>query len=192
MAYLLPESISFQNTRLINNGVGTVKLRGLAPIIITFAENAHYYVSHERDAIRLHEVIEWSCFDTRRDEDRIVLSLANDEKNTREINPNTNYVALVNCAAILNAWRGYRDIERSNDHMNKNNRNKLTAKQLGTITAHLSAPYGGNLGIFDTAVSLRDYLFHIDRNGIVYKCHMTYDESSGFVDSINFCINEDM
>jgi hypothetical protein len=192
MNYLLPESFSFQHTTLIHRGVGIVKLHGIAPFVITGADDAHYYVSHERDAIRLHEVVEHLSFDTRRDEDRIVLSLDNNMIETREHDPNNNYVALQNCAAILNAWRGYHDIEVRNDRMNKNNRQKLTKKQLGSLTAYLRAPYGGNLGIFDTAVKMKDYLFHIDRSGVVYECHMTYDEHSGFVDTINFCVKEDM
>ena len=187
---VLPESLSFQSTGLIRHNVGTLKLTNVQPIRIAAEENAFYYVSKEFHSLSLHEGFDHEGIIQTHYVDRIVACLSNDTDVNGE--DATNYLSLVMCAEILNAWCGYLRMETRNKHMNRNNRLKMSPKQMASVKSCLSAPYGGSYDIYNTASDLIEYNFPIDKDGLVYECHMTFDKETGFVDSIRFCIKENM
>ena len=188
---ILPESLSFQSTGLIRHNVGTLKLINVQPIRIAAEENAFYYVSKEYCSISLHEGFDHEGIIQPHYIDRVVACLDNDTDG-EDGEDTTNYLVLVMCAEILNAWCGYLRMETRNNHMNRNNRLKMTPEQMASVKSCLSAPYGGSHGIYNTASDLVEYYFPIDKNGFVYECHMTFDKETGFVDSIRFCTKENM
>lgn len=188
----LPKSISFQHSSLMGHGFGLVEIDGLHLIQISADEKAFYYVSFDADFVCLHERIISETPMGNDTLDRVVFRMEDDMDVNDDMDGSSSYLILALTANVLNAWCGYVRFEKYNGTMNKNNRRKLTNKQLGSLSIEFSAPFNGSYGVFDTSSNLADYCFPIDKDGCVYECHMKYDKDIMFLDTIHFCIKEDM